>query len=120
MQGCLAVVIYFGAVLHNEGSISIGDITAFLLYMIQLLINFTVIALVFGNVFKMIGASEKIIELMQYLPAVNTNGGVTIADVRGEFEIRNLTFRYPSKPEVKVCDNISFKVAQNKVVALVG
>ena len=122
MQACLAVVIYYGAVLHNEGSISIGDITAFLLYMLQLIMNFVVLAMVFGNVFKMVGASEKIIELMQYVPDVNTNGGIQIAEseVKGELELKNLVFRYPTKPDVLVCDNISLKIPQNKVVALVG
>lgn len=31
-----------------------------------------------------------------------------------------MNFNYPSKKDVQVCTNISFKVDQNQVVALVG
>jgi len=61
MNSCMAGIIYYGAKLKADGLITIGDISAFLLYMIQLLFNFAIMAVVFGNVFKVIGASKKII-----------------------------------------------------------
>jgi ATP-binding cassette, subfamily B, bacterial len=118
----MGVVMYYAAVLKIDGKISVGDITAFLLYMIQLIANFVIVSLVIGNVSKMVGASEKIISLMQYMPKIHTNGGTTIPEenVVGEVELQNITFSYPSKPDVLVCNDISLKVARNKVIALVG
>lgn len=70
----------------------------------------------------MSGASEKIVEIMQQVPAVNYSGGVTIpADqVVGEIELKNVVFEYPTKKDVKICKNVSLKVKKNQVVALVG
>ena len=122
LYGCMGAVMYYAAVLKIDGKITVGDITAFLLFMIQLIANFVIVSLVIGNVSKMVGASEKIITLMQYMPKIHTNGGKTISEqeVVGEVELRNIEFSYPTKPDVKVCKGISLKIAKNKVVALVG
>ena len=75
MYGCMAGIIYYGAILHDNGQITIGQITSFLLYMVQLIFNFMIVAMVLGNIFKMFGASEKIIKLMRYIPNINCVGG---------------------------------------------
>jgi len=62
----MAGIIYYGAVLVSNGDITVGAITSFLLYMIQLIFNFAIIAGVFANIFKMTGASQKIVSMMKY------------------------------------------------------
>ena len=122
MNGVNALIIYYGAVLAKEGDISVGEITAFLLYMIQLLFNFAVIAMVVGNVYKIAGASEKIVEMMKTAVTVNASGGMVLdeKDVVGEIEIKNVNFHYPTKPSVKVSKDICIKIEKNMVVAFVG
>jgi len=90
--------------------------------MITLIFNFAIIGIVIGNVYKMIGASEKIVELMRYEPTVNSKGGAKpITQMEyGEIELKNVTFHYPSKPDVQVLKEINLKVEKNQVVALVG
>lgn len=112
MNSAMAAIIYYGADLIDQGDLNIGDISMYLLYMIQLIFNFLTIGMVIGNVFKMFGASEKIIKMMKYLPTVNSLGGDTIPEdeVVGEIELRNVEFRYPTKADVTVCNNISLKV----------
>ena len=43
--------------------------------MMQILINFMVLASVLGSVMSIIGASYKIVELLEYEPKINTTGG---------------------------------------------
>ena len=123
MNGVMAGIIYYGSILNQRGEVSVGDITSFLLFMIQLIFNFAILAAVFGNVFKVAGASEKIVQMMQHKPKVDAlSGGNTIpeAETIGCIELKNVTFRYPTKKDVEVAKNISFKVEENQVVALVG
>lgn len=112
MNACTGGIIYYGAVLNQQGELTIGNISSFLLYMIQLIFNFAIIGFVIGNVFKMIGASEKVVKLMQHIPFVNSIGGRKIPDSHcvGEVELKNVTFRYPSKSDVEVLKRVSFKV----------
>ena len=102
MNGVNALIIYYGATLVKEGEISVGEITAFLLYMIQLIFNFWVVAMVVGNVYKISGASEKIVEMMKTPVTVNASGGMVLEekDIVGEIEIKNVNFHYPTKPSV--------------------
>ena len=59
INACMAGIIYYSSILVAEGKLTVGEIAAFLLYMIQLIINFAVLALVIGAVFRVLGASEK-------------------------------------------------------------
>jgi len=122
MNSCMAGVIYYGAILVKDGKITIGEISAYLLYMIQLIFNFVLVGMVIGQVFKVIGASEKIVKMMQHVPKVNSRGGQPIDGDRcaGELEFKNVSFEYPTKAGAQVLKRVSFKVEQNKVVALVG
>lgn len=78
MNASLAGVVFYGAYLKDEGEITIGNITGFLLYMMQLLMNFFIISVVFGNVFKVLGASGKMIAMMRTKCEVNSRGGKLI------------------------------------------
>ena len=75
MNSCMAGIIYYGCVLYENNEVTIGDISAFLLYMIFLIFDFALIAMVFGNILQTIGASEKIVKMMKYAPQVNSRGG---------------------------------------------
>eukprot|EP00039_Didymoeca_costata_P027989 m.19650 g.19650 ORF g.19650 m.19650 type:complete len:1278 (-) comp6640_c0_seq1:73-3906(-) len=41
-------------------------------------------------------------------------------DIKGSIEFRNVTFSYPTRPEIKVLDNVSFTANPGEKVALVG
>lgn len=122
MNAANAAVIYYGAVLVEDGEITVGDISAFLLYMFQLIFNFAIMGMVVGNVFKIIGASEKIITMMKLVPEVNSKGGDIIPDdqIAGTIELKNVNFHYPTKKDVEVAKNLNLKIERNQVVALVG
>ena len=53
-------------------------ITSFMFYMIMLLMNFGMLSAVFGNVMNMLGASDKVVQLMKYQPQINTTGGIRL------------------------------------------
>ena len=92
-------------------------------YMLMLVFNFAMVAMVFGNVAAVVGASDKIVELMNYVPAIKSTGGDKIeGEITGELEIRDVKFKYPSKDDVHVLKGVSFKVdnEKNRVVALCG
>jgi ABC-type multidrug transport system fused ATPase/permease subunit len=83
--------------------------------MIQLIFNFAIVAIVIGNVYKIIGASEKIVEMMKTKVTVNASGGMILPDdkIVGEIELRNVDFHYPTKPGVQVSKKVCIKVKKN-------
>ena len=124
LYGSMVGVIAMATHLYEQGLITVGVITSFMFYMIMLLMNFGMLAAVFGNAMNMLGASDKIVQLMQTKSGINTTGGIKLdsQNVNGLLEIRDVKFSYPSKPDVEVLKGVSLTVNNNKnrVVALCG
>lgn len=59
----------------QDNQTTIGDVSAFLFYMQLLTFNFMIIGYVLGNLAAVMGASDKISELMTYQPNINCYGG---------------------------------------------
>ena len=101
LYAAMAAVVYVASKLYEDDKISIGDISSFMFYMLMLNFNFSMVAMVFGNIASIVGASDKIVELMTYVPTILSSGGDKIeGKIDGRLEIRNAKFRYPSKDEV--------------------
>ncbi|CDW80051.1 abc transporter b family protein [Stylonychia lemnae] len=119
--GSMAVIVGLGSKLYQDGEITIGEITAFLFYMMQILMNFMILASVLGSVMSIIGASVKIVEILEYIPKINTSGGNKIeGQIIGEVTIRDVKFHYPTKKDVQVLKGVTIDIKKNRVVALVG
>lgn len=100
LYGAMALILYVASILYERGMISLGTISSFLFYLIMLLFNFWILTFVFANAAGVIGASDKIIQIIQHKPKINTTGGIKIEDpaqVEGRIELRDVKFRYPSK-----------------------
>ena len=120
----MAAVVYVGSILYQDGNITIGELSSYLFYMIMLTFNFSMVAMVFGNIASVMGASDKIVELMNYVPKINCTGGDIIEgdDVNGRLELKNVKFTYPTKDDVQVLKGINLSVdnEKNRVVAICG
>ncbi len=66
------------------------------------------------------GASERLFNLMDRKPEIDTTGGQWPAMFEPVIEMEGVSFRYPSRPENQVLQDASFKVPRGSVVALVG
>ena len=51
---------------------------------------------------------------------IDENKGEKVEKLEGEIELKNVSFTYPTRKEVKVLDNISIKFEKGKTTALVG
>jgi ABC-type multidrug transport system fused ATPase/permease subunit len=137
----MIAVIYVASILFKDGRISIGEISSFMFYMIMLVMNFTILGMVFGNIGSVVGASDKIYEFMTHEPTIKTNdeeiqkysrvngteGKKYIkieGEVNGRIELKNIKFTYPSKKHEgnQVLKGVSLSVDndKNRVVALCG
>jgi ABC-type multidrug transport system fused ATPase/permease subunit len=68
-------------------------------------------------------AAQRVLSMMDALPKVDLDAGIVLPSklVRPpSMELVNVSFRYPTRPENKVLEGVSFKVAAGKVTALVG
>jgi ABC-type multidrug transport system fused ATPase/permease subunit len=110
------------SVVFRRGEITIGNVSTFLLYIVQLLMNFMILSAVLGSVMAVVGASHKIVKIIEYKPKIKTTGGVKFSKemLNGEISLNDVSFAYPSKKDVDVLKNINIDITKNKVIALVG
>jgi ATP-binding cassette subfamily B protein len=114
------VVIGGGALLMHAGEVSLADVVAFLLYVrfilnpIQRLVNF-------AEQYQQGTASfERFVEIMDEKPDIQDRpDAVGLPRVKGEIEIRDLSFRYGSSSDW-VLRGINLRVPAGQTVALVG
>ena len=128
--GCIVLVLWSGASLLQNGSISIGQMTRFVLYTAFVAGAMGQFADLYSQVQKALGATHRVRELLLEQPefAVPTSTdkpGTAAATpplppLRGEVEFRNVQFHYASRPEVEVLKGISFSAQPGEKVALVG
>ena len=64
------------------------------------------------NIFKAARAIRPLIEIIVLRPKIDSlrETGTKLEEMEGHVEFQNVTFAYPSRPDVKILDNVSFKV----------
>jgi ATP-binding cassette, subfamily B (MDR/TAP), member 1 len=67
-------------------------------------------------------AAGQLIEVIERESKIDSQSaeGITLDNLKGDIEVRDLTFAYPSRPDTNVLNNLSLKIPAKKVTALVG
>jgi ABC transporter fused permease/ATP-binding protein len=117
--GAIAAVIWYGARLIHLGEMSMGDLTSFLMLTIFIGASIGSIADLYAQIQKAIGATEKLMEILEETPEEFSEGEIT-QTIKGSINFKNLSFHYPNRADVQVLSNINLCVNQGEQVALVG
>ncbi|KRM94387.1 hypothetical protein FC56_GL001341 [Lentilactobacillus senioris DSM 24302 = JCM 17472] len=117
MMGILVTVIGYGGVRVQNGTLSIGTLVAFLLYLFQIIAPATQFSQFFTQLQKTKGATARLDDLLEQ-PVEDLTAGKTV-DVAGKtLTVDNVSFSYDK--ENPVLQNVSFTAHPNSVVAFVG
>uniref|UniRef100_A0A6I8NAV5 Bile salt export pump n=1 Tax=Ornithorhynchus anatinus TaxID=9258 RepID=A0A6I8NAV5_ORNAN len=68
------------------------------------------------------GAATSIFKVIDREPAIDcmSEDGYKLDRIKGEIEFHNVTFRYPSRPEVEILDDLSMVIKSGETTAFVG
>lgn len=121
--GSIVVVFWFGAHLMLAGQLSFGELTRFVLYTTFVGGSVASFAEVASQVQKTLGATERVRELLQESPEIDTQVAEPATPpprFQGTFRFDDVSFRYPSRKEIPVLQNLSLEAAAGESIALVG
>jgi ATP-binding cassette subfamily B protein len=113
-------VLWFGGRLVSEGSIPIGNLTAFLTYNLQILMAVMMAVMVAILAPRAVASAERIKEVLDTEPSVTDPPDPALpAQVNGLVEFRGVTFGYPGS-ESPVLSDLSFTLRPGETNAVIG
>jgi ATP-binding cassette subfamily B protein len=120
--GSIGVILWLGGHDVISGRISAGELSAFVFYAIVVAGSLGAISEVIGDLQRAGGASERLIELLSTTPQLTLPANpkeLPNFTVVG-FKFNDVTFHYPSRPDIPSLSNFNLEVKPGETVALVG
>jgi len=116
----VVAIMWFGGKQIANGSMPIGDLTAFLSYIIQILFAVLMATIMFVMVPRAAVSAQRIMEVLDTQPSI-IDPEQPVKDVAsvGVVEFRDVEFRYPGAEE-PVISGISFTAQPGQTTAIVG
>ncbi len=114
-----ALVIVFGGYRVLNGTLTVGVIVSFALYVQVFFDPVRNLVLQYTQLQRAMAGGERILEVLDTKPdIVDAEDAVFLPDVRGEVEFDHVTFEYI--PGSKVLDDVSLHVQPGETIAIVG
>lgn len=112
----IVIIIGYGGIRVEQGTMTTGSLVAFLLYLFQIVFPITTFAMFFTELQKAKGATERIVEILEEEEEGLTGQEKQIGNLPIEFQ--NVSFSYDSGE--KVLNKISFKASPGEMIAFAG
>lgn len=115
-------VLWIGASDVLAGRMTGGQLSQFILYAVFLASSMGAVSETWGDVQRAAGATERLMEILATEPEIRAPAQPRALPVpaRGEVTFEDVTFRYPSRPDHKALNGVSFAARPGEAVALVG
>ncbi|WP_372800518.1 ABC transporter ATP-binding protein [Lutibacter sp.] len=112
------LVIYIGGMRYIEGTISLGVIAEFIMYVNMLTWPVAVVGWVTSIVQQAEASQQRINEFLKHEPEIKNNQEQPSA-IEGTIEFKNVTFTYDDT-NITALKNVSFKLEKGKTLAILG
>ncbi len=121
--GALLWGLYQGTQAVINGKMSAGHLGQTVVYVIILVSSVAVLAEVYGDLLRAAGATERLMELLATRSSIASPASpVALPSAAGGSAVafRDVSFRYPSRPQHPAMSHFSLDVKSGETVALVG
>jgi ATP-binding cassette subfamily B protein len=117
-----AIILGYGGSLVLKGEITMGELTAFLLYLGMFFGPIQTMGDLYNALLSTAASAERIFQLLDTRPSVrNRAQAAPLASITGHVVFDHVFFHYDSTPEnTWVLEDISFEARPGETVALVG
>ncbi|MCR4606684.1 MAG: ABC transporter ATP-binding protein/permease [Oscillospiraceae bacterium] len=122
MNGTIIAVILIGGPIVLGGGMAVGDLSAFVTYVTQILMSLMMINFILMMASRAIASGKRIIEVLDEQPEISDeNASCKDRTVEnGEIEFRNVSFRYYKGSEEKVLNGIDLTIPAKATVGIIG
>ena len=120
--GAVGTILWLGGTDVIAGTMSAGDLSAFVFYAVIVAGSVGAISEVFGDLQRAAGATERLFDLLATDTKIQTPAIPTSlpTPVRGAIKFDSMRFNYPTRPEMPALTNFTLDVKSGELLALVG
>ncbi|MBS4190626.1 ABC transporter ATP-binding protein [Bacillus sp. FJAT-49705] len=119
MNLTIVAVIWFGGIRIDNGGMEIGDLMAFIQYVMQIMFALVMASMMFVMIPRAAVSANRINEVLEMKPKTSKEGTDKADRSRGTLEFEHVTFHYPGAEEPALSD-ISFQAGSGEVTAIIG
>lgn len=124
LNGATVAVLYFGGRMVMGATFELGDLQAFINYIVQILMSVMMVAMSLLQLSRSQACAHRINEVLNTEPSVEDKPGAAqqaLPQPKGAVEFRDVSFKYvASGSGDDVLSHISFSVKPGQFVAIVG
>ena len=114
------LIIWAGVPLAVRGEITVGEFTAFNMYLTRLIWPLIALGYVVNLYQRGTASLKRLNAILKIRPAIDDSPGMTSRPpIKGKIEFRNLTFKY-SRAEEPVLEGVNLTIQEGQTVAFVG
>ena len=126
LTGGIILILWRAATLvyaPGPDHLEVSQLLTFLLYTAFIGASIAGLGEMYGKVQSTLGASERILEILDETPEPTHHEpavGRVAAQLHGDIRYEHVAFRYPTRPDIAVLQDINFHIAAGEKIALVG
>ncbi|XP_015183786.1 PREDICTED: ATP-binding cassette sub-family B member 10, mitochondrial isoform X1 [Polistes dominula] len=113
--------LYYGGVMISDSTITIGNLSAFLLYAAYVGISMSGLSSFYSELNKALGASSHLFELIDRKPKIPIKGGQILEnELTGDIMFQNVQFSYPTRQNSLILRDFNLHIPKHSITAIVG
>ncbi len=121
MNASIVAVLWFGGLQVNTGNMQVGQVMAFINYMMQILFSLMMVAFIFIMLSRAKASADRINEVLDTdVDIADPSDATEVIPTKGQVVFDNVTFHYAKAQGDPVLKNISFTVEPGETVAILG
>ncbi len=119
MNGSIVAVIWFGGLQTWEGSLQIGELAAFINYVMHVLFSLMMFSMMMVNITRAKASADRIVEVLDIESEIQNEEHAIVDSISGgRIEFENVSFIYANQE--RVLKNINFVAEPGQTIAILG
>ncbi|CAM0882246.1 unnamed protein product [Alopecurus aequalis] len=117
-----ALCFYVGAQFVRQGKITFADVFRVFFALVLAAVGVSQASALASNATKARDSAVSVFSILDRKSKIDTisNDGLILENVTGDIDFSNVSFKYPSRPDVQIFSDFTLHIPSRKTIALVG
>lgn len=121
VYACIIAIVWLGGNNIIAGKMAVGDLSAFLNFVMQIMMSLMMIAIIFINIVMCRASMQRIGEIFdEVIDITDKEDALDITPADGSIDFDNVDFSYSNNPDVLNLENIDLHIKSGETIGIIG